>query len=736
MSTERLFADGTEVKVAKRIAKGGEGEVFFLDNMPEFVLKAYLPHLQASREGKVRAMVDARLFDLMSTAAFPVKIATNSNGGFVGFLMRLVPDHKEAHELTTPSSRQKHFPSADYRFLVRTAINVARVFGQIHAAGCVVGDINQRSIMVSQKATVALIDTDSFQFIRNGQQHLCVVGVPEYTPPELQGKSLSSVVRTQDHDAFGLAVAIFQILCMDRHPFSGRFKGGGDKSIEDAIKEFRFAYSGRPTQMEPPPATVQLADLSPWVIQNFEQAFSPQGVGKRPTAAQWVTALEELEGSLRPCSVNKAHHYSRFAPSCPWCRMEEKYGVPMFVNRDYASVHIPKGMITDGTGYTINVGAIQAVLNSLVLPTQISIKVPQSKLQLAASSAATAHKDSLNTFGIVRFVAALAALGAVACFLLVKEVPKIASAFVGIVAGFFFLRSEPGTESFTNAYRVIAEKIKVRVQHLQSTAPVAKAEDTKREINAKLAEYAALVENFRNVEREYNGTRRQQQLDAHLSSYTIRGARIAKLKSGDVASLASFGFATAYDAKHRDVEEVYGIGPVKAASIASWVRVVEGRFQYQTAYTDADRQAIQRKRDNIVSRQQGCADSLNQLVERFKQEAKAFTDWSGDKDRELLGLVDELAQAEADLNYLGLRVPGVSPIPPSTPINPNRVFTTVGSGYAATRTTGSQSPTSGTPSCPNCGSRMVRRMATRGSRTGRPFWGCSRYPTCKGTRNT
>ncbi|MFM2277980.1 MAG: hypothetical protein RLZZ444_211, partial [Pseudomonadota bacterium] len=549
MSTERLFADGTEVKVAKRIAKGGEGEVFFLDNMPEFVLKTYLPHLQASREAKVRAMVDARLFDLMSTAAFPVKVATNSKGGFVGFLMRLVPDHKEAHELTTPSSRQKHFTSADYRFLVRTAINVARVFGQIHAAGCVVGDINQRSILVSQKATVALIDTDSFQFIRNGQQHLCVVGVPEYTPPELQGRSLSGVVRTQDHDAFGLAVAIFQILCMDRHPFSGRFKGGGDKSIEDAIKEFRFAYSGRSTQMEPPPATVQLSDLSPWVIQNFEQAFSPQGVGKRPTAAQWISALEELEGSLRPCPVNKAHHYSRFAPSCPWCRMEEKYGVPMFINRDYASVHVPKGMITDGTGYTINVGAIQAILNSLVFPTQISIKLPQSKLQPTPSVEAQTFQGDAHWRGTKSLAGGAGMVIAAGLFFFVNDFPKLASVVGGVIAAILFFESQKVSPPFHERYRVIAEKIKVRVQHLQSTAPVAKAEDTKREINAKLAEYAALVENFRNVEREYNGARRQQQLDAHLSSYTIRGARIAKLKSGDVASLASFGFATAYDAK-------------------------------------------------------------------------------------------------------------------------------------------------------------------------------------------
>ncbi len=262
MSLDKLFAGGSELDVGKRIGKGGEGEVFAITNLPGFAFKAYLPAIVASREAKIRAMVDANLHASMASVAFPTKVVVNKTGTFVGFLMRLVPDHKEIHELQTPSSRLRHFPSADYRFLVRTAINVARSFGQVHASGCVIGDINQRSILVSDQATVALIDTDSFQVTQRGQQFLCVVGVPDYTPPELQGQSLKTIVRTANHDAFGLAVAIFQLLCMDRHPFAGRYKGAGDITVEQAIKEFRFAYSSRDTKMDPPPASVALRDLS------------------------------------------------------------------------------------------------------------------------------------------------------------------------------------------------------------------------------------------------------------------------------------------------------------------------------------------------------------------------------------------------------------------------------------------------------------------------------------------
>lgn len=38
------------------------------------------------------------------------------------------------------------------------------------------------------------------------------------------------------------------------------------------------------------------------------------------------------------------------------------------------------------------------------------------------------------------------------------------------------------------------------------------------------------------------------------------------------------------------------------------------------------------------------------------------------------------------------------------------------------------------PPCPECNSPMVQRTAKTGAHTGEPFLGCTRYPTCKGTR--
>ena len=39
-----------------------------------------------------------------------------------------------------------------------------------------------------------------------------------------------------------------------------------------------------------------------------------------------------------------------------------------------------------------------------------------------------------------------------------------------------------------------------------------------------------------------------------------------------------------------------------------------------------------------------------------------------------------------------------------------------------------------TPVCPTCGSAMILRTAKKGSNVGNQFYGCSKYPACKGTR--
>ncbi len=43
-------------------------------------------------------------------------------------------------------------------------------------------------------------------------------------------------------------------------------------------------------------------------------------------------------------------------------------------------------------------------------------------------------------------------------------------------------------------------------------------------------------------------------------------------------------------------------------------------------------------------------------------------------------------------------------------------------------------PVTAEPSCPQCSSSMVKRTARKGGNAGGEFWGCSKFPTCRGVR--
>jgi restriction system protein len=54
---------------------------------------------------------------------------------------------------------------------------------------------------------------------------------------------------------------------------------------------------------------------------------------------------------------------------------------------------------------------------------------------------------------------------------------------------------------------------------------------------------------------------------------------------------------------------------------------------------------------------------------------------------------------------------------------------------AAQKTPAVESKVEEAPACPKCGSPMVERTAQSGSNAGKKFWGCSRFPACRGIRS-
>jgi DNA-binding helix-hairpin-helix protein with protein kinase domain len=331
---------GTRVHLGKKIGSGGEGDVYELLNghLP-VVAKIYHKPLTEEKQEKLLLMVRGCNDELKAISAWPTGVLHAKEGGpVVGFLMPKIPDYEPVHKAYGPTHRKEVFPHADWRFLVRTAKNLAAAFFVIHKFGYVIGDVNEGNILVNHEACVRLIDCDSFQVRTDRRLYTCEVGVAHFTPPEISDQKHFHMERTANHDNFGLAILIFQLLFLGRHPYAGVYSGKEGMPIEKAIVEYRFAY-GRNAPFRaiaPPPNSVGLTVVPGELAGLFEKAFAEQGAkpSGRPGAGEWWALPESLEKRMRRCSADSVHSFYSGLSQCPWCWLEETSGLLLFLSAD------------------------------------------------------------------------------------------------------------------------------------------------------------------------------------------------------------------------------------------------------------------------------------------------------------------------------------------------------------------------------------------------------------------
>lgn len=723
--TQAIKIDGRPLALGKRIGKGGEGEVFAVDSRPDSAVKIYKDELRAKREPKVRAMVQADLADSTKLVAFPAAVATDISGGFIGFLMRLVSGYRPIHELYSPKSRKLHFTKADYRFLVRAALNVANAVVKVHQSGCVIGDFNHSGVLVSGEATVALIDADSFQYSREGKLFPCVVGVPDFTPPELHGADLSAVRRTQAHDNFGLAVAIFHLLAMGKHPYAGRF-AGGDISMSEAIAQHRFAFSQirtAETRTSPPPASVSLRDFPPHIATAFETAFG-RDPAARPSAASWAALMRGLESAISRCGTVKTHYFPSAAGSCLWCRVAKQSGVDMFPD-----LLGPTPKFAPGGSFDIE--RIAAQFRAINLPEPASL-LPQWTGQISAASAVVtaANRARLGqrALGIVALLAAGAGFSAAA---------NLAVVWLGI--GIFglvkFFGSSVDQAPFKKAYAEADARVHALEQGFVDRLGLGELVAVRGDVDQWIQSYRGLDRDQADDLQRLKNSREARKRNEYLDRFLIRSASIAGIGPAKTATLASYGIETAADIKAIAVRAVPGFGEAMTAKLLAWRKEHEDRFRYNVTPDAADVQAENAVRANWAAKRADLQTKISSAVAALQAGPQQIATRAQNIDPALIDALERREQAAHDLKVIGLPVPSTSARvvatarPSAPPMSP------APSPLPPRHGAGSSQHTSAIPSCPQCGAPMRRRTARRGHRPGNQFWGCSHYPACRGVRN-
>lgn len=635
------------VSVAELIGKGGEGEVYAVKGRPGVAIKIYNTNLRAQREAKVRAMVGENLSVKSDLVAYPGNTVCDRRGNFLGFAMRLMPGYRPVHELYSPKSRQRHFPKSDYRFIVHAALNVARAVGQVHQTGCVIGDLNHSSVLVAQDATVALIDADSFQFSLNGELYPCVVGVPDFTPPELHGRNIASIQRTLEHDSFGLAVAIFHLLFMGRHPYAGRYNGP-DISMAEAIAQNRFAFSRSrqaDTKTSPPPGALTLDMFPPAILSAFEKAFGLKP-SARPGALDWIHALDTLQNSLRRCNKAKTHYFPGAVAGCGWCKLTANSGFDMFPDLTSVEPNIP----SDSRGTERSIREI------------LAFRFPVAADLLPAAPTPRAVSDELTeALNGKRGRAGMGLLmmgGAVAGFIFAAPAWFV---WIGLAIWGWTILSDHkvAAEPFQRAFKDADERVQRELNAFVQRNNLAEVVKVRGDLDAAISDYKSHGDRLARELVAMKSSRETRQRKAYLDGFSIRGANIAGIGPAKKATLISFGIETAADVNRSAVLRVPGFGEVLTGKMVAWRRSKESRFKYDrapNAQDVADEKALRArfgaekaKLESTIRNGLGTLRNAKARLDALPARARS--------DRALNDALAVRAQVEYDLLELGASVP-------------------------------------------------------------------------------
>lgn len=315
---------GNRIRLAAEVGRGGEGAVFKVQGNRGQVAKIWHNPTPRAAE-KIGVMVHRRPAGTVSGGglfsgrrnrshvpfAWPDDVLRDDSNQVVGFLMPYVDlsQYRESQAFFNPAARRRterelltSFEGSDLDLMAR---NLAEAVRQIHAAGHVIGDVNEKNVLINARSQVIIVDIDAIQISdpASGRVYRCTVGREDYTPPRLQGIRFSELDREPNDDLFGLAVLIFKLIMGGYHPYMSRIAPDDEDAITELgekIKNDLFPYNEDntvPDEYKQPVLQYQenWDQLRQELKHLFCEAFDPfllrTGTGNRPRPDDWIIAL-------------------------------------------------------------------------------------------------------------------------------------------------------------------------------------------------------------------------------------------------------------------------------------------------------------------------------------------------------------------------------------------------------------------------------------------------------------
>ena len=307
----RSFQDdnGNPVVPGRRLAEGGEGTVYLVDGQPGSVLKIW-------HDDKVPEDAEAKIEYLVNHPVEPELGATWSitwpesavkeGGTIVGYTMPIYQGNPEEWQsmeqyyirraATSTGKAQGRQIRIDDR--VRMARNLALGFKAVHEAGYVIGDVNEKNVVINRQNDITMVDCDSYGFTdaATGNAFSNRMGRAEFQAPEAQTDYSN---RTPNHDYFGMGVIIFHLLTT-YHPYLLTGQHGVDyPELGDRIAAWLFSPASGGSVAAPDHYNDAWDGLTDKQKELFMRCFDKAHEGEpRPTPEEWIEALMEMPAEV------------------------------------------------------------------------------------------------------------------------------------------------------------------------------------------------------------------------------------------------------------------------------------------------------------------------------------------------------------------------------------------------------------------------------------------------------
>lgn len=302
--------DSTEgsTLLTKELSRGGEGVVYKTDN-GKTCIKIY-SKTSAERNEKLRFMMDANIkfstTEEKGEICWPTRLITHPRypGEIIGFEMKLADKAISLEQLRNELISNVNRWGWNQIDLVELCKNIMDTFLSLHHdepnPKVLMGDVNEKNILVTENKKVYFIDVDSYQV----KDKYCTVGTPEYTSPRLyrKGCKFSEEKRTVGDERFAIAHLLFYILMLGDTPYSTDI----NYTLKDCIIKKRYRYYNDSSKKNR--HNFKYRNLSQRVQKAFMDVFSSTDKHDHPELypddRSWHEMLCEMENQIKDARLS------------------------------------------------------------------------------------------------------------------------------------------------------------------------------------------------------------------------------------------------------------------------------------------------------------------------------------------------------------------------------------------------------------------------------------------------